>query len=592
MRFPWYFALVLATLSPAAIAAQRPSQSQSGATPRGVTPSSAGYTVDFNDQDIRVVLSALAEAAGTNVTFSNLPEIRTTLHLGQPVPKDQLLDVMRGVAEQNDLRMTVEGPLVRIAQARSRGENEFAGFQESRPRVELHTYRLKHASAAQMAPLLMNLFAGSSLSDGGAAPGGGAGGNGGQANAPNVPLNFGLGGGGNGNTTTVNMIPSPNGNAAPGAPSCSINGQPADCNQFLSAGSGLNSLLEQALASQAQGQGQRSGRRGRFPRGGGAVADVSQVRVVAEESTNTLLIRSTPQEWEWIQKIIEDVDLRPLQVLIEAVIVEVTRTKGLNVGVDATVNVNRSDRRTIRSGSADLPATPDARDFLLKLAGARGAVDFTAALNALATRGNIRVRSLPVIVGQNNKQAVLNVGSSRPYVQVTQTVAGQPPLQTVSYIDVGTKLQITPRINADGYVNLEVAQTANSATNEIQFDAPVLNRREATTQVFLHDGQTTVIGGLADNTRDHSRSGIPILRSIPVIGGLFGSTHENDIETELYVFLTPHIIAEDTDIDRLRDSLQQQSKELREDPVKPIFPSRSSAAPSPSPAPAPESPKP
>ena len=121
-------------------------------------------------------------------------------------------------------------------------------------------------------------------------------------------------------------------------------------------------------------------------------------------------------------------------------------------------------------------------------------------------------------------------------------------------------------------MNLEVAQTANTATNEIQFDAPVINKREATTQVFLRDGQTTVLGGLADNTREESRTGIPVLRDIPVLGALFGNTHKSNIETELYVFLTPHIIAEDRDIDRLRDSLQRYSPELRKEPIVPIFP--------------------
>jgi general secretion pathway protein D len=294
------------------------------------------------------------------------------------------------------------------------------------------------------------------------------------------------------------------------------------------------------------------------------------VRVVAEESSNTLLLRATAEEWEWIQKILKDIDLRPLQVLIEAVIVEVTRTQDLNVGVDATVTHAYRGQRA----SADLPQTPSARDFLLQLADGHGTINFTAALNALASRGELRIRSLPVIVGQNNKQALLNVGSSRPFVSVSQTVPNDPTgrVQTTQYIDVGTKLQITPRINTDGYVNLEVAQTANSATAEIQFDAPVINKREATTQIFLRDGQTTVLGGLADNTRDVTRTGIPVLRDIPLLGGLFGSTHKSNIETELYVFLTPHIIAEDNDIDRLRDSLQQYSPELRQAPVVPVFP--------------------
>jgi type II secretory pathway component GspD/PulD (secretin) len=161
---------------------------------------------------------------------------------------------------------------------------------------------------------------------------------------------------------------------------------------------------------------------------------------------------------------------------------------------------------------------------------------------------------------------VLNVGSSRPFVQVSQTVPNDPTgrVQTVQYIDVATTLTITPTINPDGYVNLQVSQTDNSATNEVQFDAPVINKREATTQIFIRDGQTTVIGGLADNSRSHDVSGIPFLSRIPLVGPfLFGRVTQNETANELFLFLTPHIISNDTDVDKLRDALRDGSDMLR-----------------------------
>jgi general secretion pathway protein D len=183
----------------------------------------------------------------------------------------------------------------------------------------------------------------------------------------------------------------------------------------------------------------------------------------------------------------------------------------------------------------------------------------------------VRVLSLPVIIAENNRQAVLNVGSSRPFVQVSQQsgvgVAGGV-VQTVQYIDVGTVLTITPTINRDGYVNLQVQQTANTATNEIQFDAPVINKREATTQVFIRDGQTTVIGGLADNTTTHSESGIPILSRIPGLGWLFGNKQRNRSTSELFLFLTPHVIFTDTDVDKLREAVKANSELLHTVPIE------------------------
>jgi len=143
-------------------------------------------------------------------------------------------------------------------------------------------------------------------------------------------------------------------------------------------------------------------------------------------------------------------------------------------------------------------------------------------------------------------------------------------VQTVQYIDVGTVLTITPTINPDGYVNLVVSQTDNSATNQVQFDAPIINKREATTQIFIRDGQTTVIGGLAGKTHSTDVSGIPFLSRIPLIGPLlFGNTTINDETTELYLFLTPHVITSDADIDKLREAVKGGSDLLKDVNVEP-----------------------
>ena len=141
-------------------------------------------------------------------------------------------------------------------------------------------------------------------------------------------------------------------------------------------------------------------------------------------------------------------------------------------------------------------------------------------------------------------------------------------MQTIQYIDVGTTLTITPTINPDGYVNLIVDQTDNSATTEVQFNAPVISKREASTQVFLRDGQTTVIGGLAGKTTSKTVEGIPILSKIPIIGGfLFGHTVESSTISELYLFLTPHIITGDGDIDRLRNAVKGSTELLSDVPL-------------------------
>jgi general secretion pathway protein D len=159
-----------------------------------------------------------------------------------------------------------------------------------------------------------------------------------------------------------------------------------------------------------------------------------------------------------------------------------------------------------------------------------------------------------------------------PFIQVSQTSGIDPTgrVQTVQYQDVGKTLTITPTINPDGYVNLQISQTDNSATNQVQFDAPIINKREATTQVFIRNGQTTVIGGLADNSRTRDVSGIPFLSRIPLIGPLlFGRTTHSDETRELFLFLTPHIISSDEDIDKYREAIRDGSDLLKQIDIGP-----------------------
>ena len=104
-------------------------------------------------------------------------------------------------------------------------------------------------------------------------------------------------------------------------------------------------------------------------------------------------------------------------------------------------------------------------------------------------------------------------------------------------------------------MNLQLTQEVSNATNETQFGAPVISTREAQTYLFVRDGQTTVIGGLIDRQSERSRSGIPLLMDIPVLGALFGTTSSSTVHSELFLFLTPHVVRTDEELEQLRDSI-------------------------------------
>jgi type II secretory pathway component GspD/PulD (secretin) len=512
----------------------------------------AGVALDFQDQELKVVLDALAAAGELNVSFSNIPPTRVTVHMGRPVNRDGMIEMLKNVAESNGLKFTqtptliqisgtpVETPATRVTLAQQAALQQ-AQQQFQAQQMRLYTYRLRHASAVQLAPVLTNLFSGFS------------------------------GNGGFRTTNGTTILPNPNGGFQV------IGGQPPGNVRTIPGG------VPDAATLGNNGRGAGRGAQNNNPNAGAAIASAltsvfqatngslssqaGDIRIIAEETSNSLLIRATESDWALVEQIIQGVDLRPLQVLIEVTIAEVQRTHDLDLGVSGTVRSTRGNA----TDSTFAPSGASARDFILALTGGHGTIKYDVAIAALQERGDVRVLSLPVIIAQNNRQATLNVGSSRPFIQVSQSsvdIASQ--IQTVQYIDVGTVLTITPTINPDGYVNLQVTQTDNSAANEVQFNAPIINKREATTQIFIRDGQTTVIGGLADNTHSSDVSGIPLLSRIPLVGSLlFGRTTKSEATNELFLFLTPHIITSDDDIDKLRDAVKQNSDLLKEIDVGP-----------------------
>jgi general secretion pathway protein D len=188
-------------------------------------------------------------------------------------------------------------------------------------------------------------------------------------------------------------------------------------------------------------------------------------------------------------------------------------------------------------------------DASLQVIGIGGDQDLQATLTAAASRGDVHILSRPSVLAINNEQAEINVGSQRPFVQLSRTLPTDNAAQdqVVQYQDVGTKLSIRPTISSDGYVTLQVSQEVNQATNEVAFNAPVISTRSVQTALLLKDGQTVVIGGLTDHEHDVTREGIPFLSSIPWIGALFGKTSHTTIGTELFLFITPHVIKTDDD---------------------------------------------
>lgn len=283
------------------------------------------------------------------------------------------------------------------------------------------------------------------------------------------------------------------------------------------------------------------------------------VTIVPDPFTNALLIRASARDAELLEAAVRELDLRPLQVLIEVQIVEARKDHLVSWGLGTTLPTtgvgdhNSTVAGTILGGGLG--------DFVMRVLN-MGSAEVNAELRAGATRGDVSILSRPVLVAANNQEARFLVGSQRPFVQVSRTLPTDNGArdQVVQYKDVGTRLTVRPTISADGYVTLDVVQEISNATSEEAFDAPVISTREAATQVTVRDGQTIVLGGLIDRQHDNSNRGVPFLSDLPILGGLFGSQSRRTTETELFLFLTPRVLRSDDDVDRATSAIRAQVK--------------------------------
>jgi general secretion pathway protein D len=296
---------------------------------------------------------------------------------------------------------------------------------------------------------------------------------------------------------------------------------------------------------------------------GQAAALAGEVTIVPDARANSLLVRASARDFALVEAAVREIDVRPLQVLIEVLIAEVRRERGFELGVEASLPRTRL-KNTENTTIEGTLTTASLGDLVVRVMGV-GGLDLDATLRAAASRGEVQIISRPVLLAANNERAEINVGSQRPFVQVARVLPTDNTArdEVVQYKDVGTRLRIIPTISTDGYVMLQISQEVNAATAEQQFNAPVISTRSVETRLLVRDGQTIVLGGLIDQQREAAQSGIPVLSSIPIIGGLFGRASRRRSETELFLFLTPRVLRQDTEVDATTGAYQEKAGKVK-----------------------------
>ncbi|MEO6025817.1 MAG: type II secretion system secretin GspD [Candidatus Binatia bacterium] len=336
---------------------------------------------------------------------------------------------------------------------------------------------------------------------------------------------------------------------------------------------------------------------------GGEPGDLfrQEVRIVADEVTNSLVVLATKKDYSDIREVLRRLDVVPRQVLIEVLVAEVTLGDDLRFGVEwaaaqdsrkgalgritgesTTSTSNSSDGTTTTNNTSlfDLGAAIGNRSadvVPLPGAGMFGIIsdnrNFAVVMNAAAGKNKLKVLSAPHIMTADNHEAHILVGNEVPIVttqsnsNTVQTNGTSNILQNIQYRDTGVILTVLPQVNSEGLVNMqirqEVSQVASATTGGIQ--SPTFSTRESETTVVVQSGETIVIGGIIDDTVDRSRTGIPFLMDIPVIGRAFRVESDNVRRTELIVLLTPHVVRDRQESRNATEAFKSRLKGMERD---------------------------
>jgi len=328
------------------------------------------------------------------------------------------------------------------------------------------------------------------------------------------------------------------------------------------------------------------------------------VQVVPDKATNTLVVMAEREDYKILESIIKQLDVPRPMVYIEALIMEVNTNKDFNLGVEwrglkDTGSITGMDSgkavAIIGSGGAS-STTPGGYNILdslttttstgvsaafpsgfsMGIIGAGitiGGITFPnigAVIQAYKTDQEVSILSTPQIMTLDNEEAEINVGSNVPYItqqqqSTTSTLVGY---NTYEYKDVGVILNITPHINEENFIRLKISQQVTKLTSAATSTTPTTLKRTAKTTVVVKDNETVVIGGLVGDSTEKDTYKIPLLGDIPILGWLF-STHSSSREkTNLYVFLTPHIVRTQKDAAGLYQEKRETMGEVVEGVIK------------------------
>jgi len=298
-----------------------------------------------------------------------------------------------------------------------------------------------------------------------------------------------------------------------------------------------------------------------------------EVSITADKIRNALIIEAIPSDYHIIDTLLKKLDVLPRQVLIECMIAEIQLDDSTAMGIDWTYSKNKV--RGSYDMNLDITGGAAAIESGLKYTIEK--VDrLNSTLHALANDGKVNVLSTPSVIASDNKEASIEITTEQPIstAEYRYTDSSEPMVETsIQYRDTGIILKVTPHINERGLVTMEIMEEVSEVKGSVEVGSqgstyPSFFKRAATTTISVQHKQTIAIGGLISQKRERSRSGVPFLSKIPILGFVFGYSKDVISKKELIILLTPTVIINSEDVDIVADEFKKKLGKLQEELIE------------------------
>ncbi len=305
---------------------------------------------------------------------------------------------------------------------------------------------------------------------------------------------------------------------------------------------------------------------------GGSQDSSSQIRIVPDERNNKLLIKASGRDLRKILSILRRIDQPPMQVLINATLAEVTLNDNLKYGVQFFLEKNNGNAGLLGfSNGNEIELSPNVPGLNFIVGSVMKSPRII--LDALASKTSVRVVSSPSVVVLHNQPATLQVGDEVPITTrsaVSVVNSNSPVVNEIEYKNTGVILKVTPRINTNGLVTMDIEQEISAVTSTTSSETltPTISQRRISSTIAVESGQMVVLGGLISEQHNRDKSSIPVLGKIPYIGDVLGGSNTNNkTRTELVVFLQPVVIRDPQDASRVAEEVRARMQSMAPRPT-------------------------